>query len=165
MGRVREEEREKARRKLERLERGEEEDDVEDIATNDHLVTPPSPDTLRRGNSAFGAATTEFKDVRVKDAQRDAADKRGKQRENGERGEGEGNIPLKYLQREDKDMENSECTPYEEDGESERERVREREKEERRSKKEKRSRSRRDSYKRSSSRQADARDSSMEEEH
>ena len=160
--RVREEERERARRKLERMERGEDEDDAEDIADNDHLVTPPSPNTLKRGNASFGAATTEFKDVRVKDAQRDAADMRGKQRENGEGGEGEGMIPLKYLQR-DEDMDQSECTPYEEDEESEREREREREKEERRSKKEKRSRSRRDSHKHSSSRQADARDSSMEE--
>ena len=95
--RVREEEREMARRKLERLERGEKEDD-EQIANNDYLVTPPSPNTLRRGNSSFGAVATNFKDVRVKDAQRDA-DVERKQRENREGGEREGAIPLKYLQR------------------------------------------------------------------
>ena len=60
--RVLKEGREMARRKLERLERGEELDD-DQAADNDHLVTPPSPDTIRRGNLSFGGPATDFKDV------------------------------------------------------------------------------------------------------
>ena len=69
--RVLKEGREMARRKLERMEKGEEEDD--DLATtNDYLVTPPSPNTIRRGNVSFGGPEGEFMDVRVRDAQREA---------------------------------------------------------------------------------------------
>ena len=165
--RVLKEGREMARRKLERLERGEELDD-DQAADNDYVVTPPSPDTIRRGNSSFGGPATEFKDVRVRDAQREAAALEDQQRVSitggkGERREGEGNIPLKYLQEEER-MDESDCTPYEEDeedeGEREREREREREKEKRKSKKEKK---RRDSHYQSSPRQADERPSSMDE--
>ena len=143
--RVLKEGREMARRKLERLERGEEEDD-DLTAENDIVITPPSPDTIRRGNASFGGPVTEFKDVRIRDAQRDAAASEEEKRVSGARekgGRGEGDrIPLKYLQEEsgEERMDDSECTPYEEDqedgGEREREREREREKEKRSSKKE-----------------------------
>ena len=170
--RVLKEGREMARRKLERLERGEE-DDEDNIADNDILVTPPSPDTIRKGNASFGGPTTEFKDVRIKDAQREAAASENQRRvegsgDKGGRGEG-GLIPSKYLQKEsgEERMDESDCTPYEEDeedeGERERERERERVKEERRFKKEKRSGSSKDSYRRSSPRQAGERTSPMDE--
>ena len=126
--RVLKEGREMARRKLERMERGEEVDD-DQAPDNDVLVTPPSPNTIRRGNTSFGGPATTFKDVRVKDAQREAAASEGQQRENGGTGEREGMIPLKYLQEEEQEerMEESECTPYEEDEEVGGERERERE--------------------------------------
>ena len=91
--RVLKEGRERARRKLERLEKGEEEDD--DLATaNDYLVTPPSPNTIRRGNMSFGGPEREFMDVRVRDAQREAVASEDQRGEKGEKRGEEGNIPL-----------------------------------------------------------------------
>ena len=123
--RVLKEGREMARRKLERLERGEEEED-DQTPDNDLVITPPSPNTIRKGNSSFGGPATLFKDVRVTDAQREAAALEGQK---GDGRENEGNIPLKYLQegKEEDRMEESECTPFEEDEEDEGERERERE--------------------------------------
>ena len=62
-------EKEIAQKRLERMDLDDQED-CSEIVDNDYVVTPPSPRTLAK-NSGFGGPSTEFKDVRILDAQRD----------------------------------------------------------------------------------------------